>query len=145
MPTNRKRLAFRKLVTFDGKHHRIDHAGFDTKTNMVTSCAYCEKTLGYSRSTKKLQQSWEFYDPGTIPTKLQELSLIEFLAIFKNLVYTSVFYVGPITGEVSQIGLKGYNSYVFPIDTVKSATTLATSLPREDLRRHEMVGFMGTW
>ena len=46
-------------------------------------------------------------------------------------------------GGVAQIGLKGH-SYVLPIDTVESAATLVTSLPREDLSRHVMVAFMGT-
>ena len=44
---------------------------------------------------------------------------------------------------MAQIGLKGH-SYVLPIDTVESAATLVTSLPREDLSRHVMVAFMGT-
>ena len=47
------------------------------------------------------------------------------------------------TGGVQQIGLKGH-SYVLPIDTVESAATLVSSLPREDLTKHIMVGFMGT-
>ena len=143
LPTNKELLACRRLVTFDGEHYRIDPAGFDTNTNMVTVCAYCEKTLPYSRSTKKLpRQSLAFYDHGTIPARLPKLSLIELLAISKNLVYTSVFHWRPI-GGVSQIGLKGH-CYVLPIDTVESAATLVTSLPREDLNRHVMVGFMGT-
>ena len=46
-------------------------------------------------------------------------------------------------GGVQQIGLKGH-SYVLPIDTVESAASLVSSLPREDLTKHIMVGFMGT-
>ena len=44
---------------------------------------------------------------------------------------------------MAQVGLKGH-SYVLPIDTVESAATLVSSLPRDDLSRHVMVGFMGT-
>ena len=40
LPTNRKSLAYHILFTFDDEHYRIDPAGFDTKTNMVTACAY---------------------------------------------------------------------------------------------------------
>ena len=143
LPANKKRLACRKLVTVDGEHYRIDPAGFDSNTNMATVCSSCEKALAYSRSSKKVpRQSLAFYDPGTIPARLPKLSLIELLAISKNLVYTSVFHMRPI-GGVSQIGLKGH-SYVLPIDTVESAATLVSSLPRDDLSRHVMVGFMGT-
>ena len=143
MPVNKKRLACYKLVTVDGEHYRIDPAGFDSNTNMVAVCATCVKALAYSRTTKKLpRQSLAFYDPGTIPARLPKLSLIELLVISKNLVYTSVFHMRPI-GGVSQIGLKGH-SYVLPIDTVESAASLVSSLPREDLSRHVMVGFMGT-
>ena len=46
-------------------------------------------------------------------------------------------------GGVDQVGLKGH-SYVLPIDSVESITTLVMSLPRKDLRKHVMVGFMGT-
>ena len=46
-------------------------------------------------------------------------------------------------GGIEQIGLKGH-SYVLPIDSVESLTTIVTSLPRKDLRKHVMVGFMGT-
>ena len=46
-------------------------------------------------------------------------------------------------GGIEQIGLKGH-SYVLPIDSVESLTTLVTSLPRQDLRKHVMVGFMGS-
>ena len=46
-------------------------------------------------------------------------------------------------GGVQQIGLKGH-SYVLPIDTVESAATLVSSLPRQDLSKHIMIGFMGT-
>ena len=46
-------------------------------------------------------------------------------------------------GGVDQVGLKGH-SYVLPIDSVESITTLVSSLPRKDLRKHVMVGFMGT-
>ena len=46
-------------------------------------------------------------------------------------------------GGIEQVGLKGH-SYVLPIDSVESVTTLVTSLPRKDLRKHVMVGFMGT-
>ena len=45
--------------------------------------------------------------------------------------------------EIKQIGLKGH-SYVVPIASVESLTTLVTSLPRKELRKHVMVGFMGT-
>ena len=45
-------------------------------------------------------------------------------------------------GGVDQVGLKGH-SYVLPIDSVESITTLVSSLPRKDLRKHVMVGFMG--
>ena len=44
---------------------------------------------------------------------------------------------------IDQVGLKGH-SYVLPVDSVKSATTLISFLPRRDLRKHIMVGFMGT-
>ena len=44
---------------------------------------------------------------------------------------------------IKQIGLKGH-SYVVPIASVESLTTLVTSLPRKELRKHVMVGFMGT-
>ena len=143
LPANKKRLACHKLVTVDGEHYRIDPAGFDRNGNMVTVCATCVKALAYSRTTKRLpRHSLAFYDPGTIPARLPKLSLIELLAVSKNLVYTSVFHMRPI-GGVSQIGLKGH-SYVLPIDTVESAATLVSSLPREDLSRHVMVGFMGT-
>ena len=143
LPANKKRLACLKLVTVDGEHYRIDPAGFDRNGNMVTVCATCVKALAYSRTTKRLpRHSLAFYDPGTIPGRLPKLSLIELLAVSKNLVYTSVFHMRPI-GGVSQIGLKGH-SYVLPIDTVESAATLVSSLPREDLSRHVMVGFMGT-
>ena len=46
-------------------------------------------------------------------------------------------------GGIEQVGLKGH-SYVLPIDSVESLSTLVTSLPRNDLRKHVMVGFMGT-
>ena len=46
-------------------------------------------------------------------------------------------------GGIEQVGLKGH-SYVFPIDSVESLSTLVTSLPRNDLRKHIMVGFMST-
>ena len=46
-------------------------------------------------------------------------------------------------GGIEQVGLKGH-SYVLPIDSVESLTTLVTSLPRKDLRKHVMLGFMGT-
>ena len=46
-------------------------------------------------------------------------------------------------GGIDQVGLKGH-SYVLPIDSVESVTTLVCSLPRRDLRKHVMVGFMGT-
>ena len=143
LPANLKRLACLRIVTVKDEHYRIDPAGFDSTTNMVTVCAYCEKTLFYSRSTNKLpRQSLAFHDPGTIPARLPKLSLIELLAISKNLVYTSVFHMRPIAG-VAQIGLKGH-SYVLPIDTVESAATLVSSLPRDYLSKHVMVGFMGT-
>ena len=44
---------------------------------------------------------------------------------------------------IDQVGLKGH-SYVLPVDSVKSATTLISFLPRRDLRKDIMVGFMGT-
>ena len=46
-------------------------------------------------------------------------------------------------GGIQQIGLKGH-SYVLPIDSVESLTTLVTCLPRKDLRKHVMVSFMGS-
>ena len=93
LPANKKRLACLRLVTVDGEHYRIDPAGYDTNTNMVTVCGYCDKTLPYSHSTKKLpRQFLAFYDPGTIPARLPKLSLIELLAISKNLVYTCFSY-----------------------------------------------------
>ena len=46
-------------------------------------------------------------------------------------------------GGIDQVGLKGH-SYVLPIDSVESVTTLVMSLPRKDLRKHVMVGFMGS-
>ena len=70
------------------------------------------------------------------------LTLIETLAISKNLVFTSIFHLRPI-GGIEQVGLKGH-SYVLPIDSVESVSTLVESLPRCDLRKHIMVGFMGT-
>ena len=143
LPANQSRLARLRIVTVEEEHYRIDPAGFDASTNMVTVCAYCEKTLFYSRTTNRLpRQSIAFHDPGTIPARLPKLSLIELLAISKNLVYTSVFHMRPIAG-VAQIGLKGH-SYVLPIDTVDSAASLLSKLPRDDLSKHVMVGFMGT-
>ena len=133
----------RRIVTVDGEHYRLDPDGFDENTKLVTVCATCEKALFYASSTKRLpRQSLAFYDPGIIPARLPKLSLIEILAISKNLVYTAVFHMRAI-GGVQQIGLKGH-SYVLPIDTVESVATLVSSLPREDLTKHIMVGFMGT-
>ena len=137
------RLRTRRIVTVDGEHYRLDPDGFDENTKLVTVCATCEKALFYASSTKRLpRQSLAFYDPGIIPARLPKLSLIEILAISKNLVYTAIFHMRAI-GGVQQIGLKGH-SYVLPIDTVESAATLVSSLPREDLTKHIMVGFMGT-
>ena len=137
------RLRTRRIVTVDGEHYRFDPDGFDENTKLVTVCATCEKALFYASSTKRLpRQSLAFYDPGVIPARLPKLSLIEILAISKNLVYTAIFHMRAI-GGVQQIGLKGH-SYVLPIDTVESVATLVSSLPREDLTKHIMVGFMGT-
>ena len=46
-------------------------------------------------------------------------------------------------GGIDQVELKGH-SYVLPKDSVESVTTLVSSLPRKDLRKHVMVGFIGT-
>ena len=141
--TDTPRLRTRRIVTVDGEHYRLDPDGFDENTKMVTVCATCEKALFYASSTKRLpRQSLAFYDPGIIPARLPKLSLIEILAISKNLVYTAVFHMRAI-GGVQQIGIKGH-SYVLPIDTVESVATLVGSLPREDLTKHILVGFMGT-
>ena len=43
LPANRKRLARLRIVTVEDEHYRIDPAGFDANTNMVTVCVYCEK------------------------------------------------------------------------------------------------------
>ena len=62
--------------------------------------------------------------------------------ISKNLVFTAIFHMRPI-GGIEQVGLKGH-SYVLPIDSAESVMTLVTSLPRLDLYKHIVVGFMGT-
>ena len=130
-------------MTVDDEHYHLDSEGFDNSAKLVTVCASCEKALFYSTMRKKLpRQSYAFYDVGVIPARLPRLSLIELLAISRNLVYTAVFHMRSI-GGVEQIGIKGH-SYVLPIDTVESAATLVTSLPRKDLMKHVMVGFMGT-
>ena len=142
-PTDTTRSRCRKLVTVDGEHYRLDPDGFDENTKMVTVCITCDKALFYACSTKRLpRQSIAFYDPGVVPARLPKLSLLEILAISKNLVYTAIFHMRAI-GGVQQIGLKGH-SYDHPIDTVESAATLVGSLPREDLCKHIMVGFVGT-
>ena len=46
-------------------------------------------------------------------------------------------------GGVDQVGLKGH-SYVLPIDSVESGRTLVNSLPRKDVGKYIMAGFMGT-
>ena len=131
LPTNRYRLACLKVVTVDGEHYRLDPDGYDTNTKLVNVCASCIKALVYTSSRKKVpRQSLAFYDPGIIPARLPKLSLIEILAISKNLVYTAIFHMRAI-GGIQQIGLKGH-SYVLPIDTVESAATLVSSLPRAD-------------
>ena len=143
LPSNKHRLACLKLVTVDGEHYRLDPDGFNEETRIVNVCVSCHKALFYSTSTNRLpKQSIAFYDHGTIPARLPKLSLIELLAISRNLVYTAIFHLRPI-GGVQQIGLKGH-SYVLPIDTVESAATLVSSLPRQDLSKHIMIGFMGT-
>ena len=89
-------------------------------------CAYCA-TIVLPKS-KLPRRSLAIYDPGTISTRLPKLSLIELLAISKNLVYTSIVNMRPI-GSVSQIRLKGH-CYLLPIDT-EGAATLVRILPRK--------------
>ena len=143
LTAKKARFSCYKIVTVDAEHYHLDPDGFDEETRLVTVCASCDKALFYSTSTKKLPpQSLAFYDPGVIPARLPKLSLIELLAISRNLVYTAIFHIRPI-GGIQLIGLKGH-SYVLPIDTVESAATMVSSLPREDLNKHILVGFMGT-
>ena len=77
------------------EHYRIDPASFDANTKTVTLCAYCEKKLFYTRCTSKLPpKSLALHDPGTVPdslTMLSDIEHFELLAIFNELVYTSVF------------------------------------------------------
>ena len=86
---------------------------------MVIVCAECLKILFYPNSTGRLPcQSLACHDPGTIPARLPNISLIELLVISKNFLSTSVLYRRPISGMV-QVRLKGY-SYVLQINAVES-------------------------
>ena len=143
IPSNRSRLACFRHVVVDNERYNLDVDGFDESLKQVTVCEDCVTSLTYSCPRGKIpRQSIAFWDFGIIPARLPKLSLIETLAISGNLVFTSIFHMRAI-GGIEQVGLKGH-SYVLPIDSVESVTTLVTSLPRKDLRKHVMVGFMGT-
>ena len=143
IPSNQQRLACLRHVIVDNERYNLDIDGFDENLKQVAVCDDCANALKYTCPRGKIpRQSIAFWDFGIIPARLPKLSLIETLAISRNLVFTSIFHMRAI-GGIEQIGLKGH-SYVLPIDSVESLTTVVTSLPRKDLRKHVMVGFMGT-